>query len=842
VTAVPDRYELAVRASNEALWDWDLQSDRVFYSARFLNFLGLPETEGEAGPELWLDRVHPDDLDWLFAVLRGQLGGRSAPFHLEHRVQDAERGWRWLLCRGVAIPGSDGEPVRLVGSVADITERKSAEEALRVSEERYALAAAAANDGLFDWDLVKDTVYYSPRWKALLGLGDAAVGTSPDEWFSRVHPEDLVWLQATLEAQVGGGGRPFHLEYRMFDASGGERWMMCRGIAVLDDNGEPKRVVGSQSDITDRKAAEADLRRSEERYALAARGANDGLWDWNLATGEVYFSPRWHQMLGLDEASVDASPKAWFERVVPEDLPTLRAAIDLHLEGGSEHLEQEFRMRHADGAELWFQVRGLAVRAPDGRAIRMAGSLTDITARKRAERQLLFDAFHDGLTGLANRTLLADRIGQALARGRTGRARPFAVLLIDLDRFKAINDSLGPIEGDSVLMTMAARLDKERRPADTVARISADEFAMLVEDVGDAADAIGIAAATSRAIAQPIRVGRRELILTASVGIALSSSGYADADDMLRDASLAMYRAKTGGRNRVEVYDQRLRERAVTQLRIEADLRSAIERGELVLHYQPIVELDSGDLAGFEALTRWLHPERGWIPPIDFIPVAEETGLIVPMGRWVAEEAARQLSEWNLAFPGRRLFMSVNVSGKQFKDDDLVGELQAVLQRHPEVDAAAVKLEITESLLMEDPRRSEEIMRQLKALGLHLSLDDFGTGYSSLSYLSRFPLDTLKIDKSFVRGIADGAQSAEIVRIIATLANTLRMDVVAEGIESREEVEFLRSLPTRYGQGFLFGRPLPPEKAALMIEALRAGAMAGPAAEPQHRGVPEVTR
>ncbi|WP_207478992.1 sensor domain-containing protein [Arenibaculum pallidiluteum] len=822
MTVVPDRYELAVRASNEALWDWDLQTDRIFYSARLLHFLGLSSKEGEAGPEQWLDRVHPDDLEWLYAVLRGQLGVRSAPFHLEHRVRHGADGWRWLLCRGVAVPGADGRPVRLVGSVADITERKTAEEALRLSEERYALAAAAANDGLFDWDLAKDTIYYSPRWKALLGLSDAKVGNSPDEWFSRVHPEDMVWLQATLDAQVGGGGRAFHLEYRMHDAAGGVRWMLCRGIAVLDDFGEPKRVVGSQSDITDRKTAEAELRRSEERYALAARGANDGLWDWNLVTEEAYFSPRWHQMLGIAEADACRSIDDWFSRVISEDLPTLRTAIDVHLQGGSDHLEQEFRMRHADGAELWFQARGLAVRDPDGRAVRMAGSLTDITARKRAERQLLFDAFHDGLTGLANRNLLVDRIGQALARRRGGRNEPFAVLLVDLDRFKAINESLGPIEGDSVLMTMAARIEKERKPSDTVARISADEFALLVEDVTDTAGAIGIAAAIARAIAQPIRIGRGEVVLTASVGIALSSSGYEDADDMLRDASLAMYRAKTAGRNRVEVYDEQLRERAVRHLRIEADLRAALDRGELMLHYQPIIDLQTGALAGFEALTRWAHPERGMIPPSEFIPVAEETGLIVPMGRWVAEEAARQLEAWVAAHPGRPLFMSVNVSGKQFRDDDLVRALETVLERHPGIEPSAIKLEITESLLMEDPRRSEDVMLRLKALGLHLSLDDFGTGYSSLSYLSRFPLDTLKIDRSFTRGILGGGQGAEIVRVIGTLARTLRMDVVAEGIEKEAEVDFLRALPARWGQGYLFGRPLAPDAAAALI----AGAFA----------------
>jgi diguanylate cyclase (GGDEF)-like protein/PAS domain S-box-containing protein len=833
VKRLVERYELAIRAGSEAVWDWDLRRDRIHYSERLLRFLGLPGEAREAGPELWLDRVHPDDIDWLYAALRGQMGTGSVPFHLEHRVRGPDGTWRWLLCRGLALADRKGEAERLVGSIADVTERKAAEEALRISEERYALAAAAANDGLFDWDLGLGTVYYSPRWKAQLGLDDAAVGNSPDEWLSRVHPEDLVWLQATLEAQAGGDGRPFRLEYRMRDARGSPRWMLCRGIAVADAEGRPRRLVGSQSDVTDRKAAEAEMRRSEERYALAARGANDGLWDWNVATGEVYYSPRWLQMLGLAETEARPVIGTWFDRVVPEDRETLDAAIQLHLRGGMDHLEQEFRMRHSEGMELWFLARGLAVRDHAGRAVRMAGSLTDVTARKRAERQLLFDAFHDGLTGLPNRNLLTDRIGQALARERDGRSRPFAVLILDLDRFNSINDSLGPVEGDSVLMTMAARLDKQRRGGDTVARLSADEFGVLVEDVQGAAEAISRAKALAAAVALPIRLGRQQVVLTASIGVALSSSGHENADDLLRDASLAMYRSKSAGRNRIEVYDERLRERAVAQHRLEADLRTALERGQLALHYQPIVDLGTGRLAGFEALMRWHHPERGWIPPSEFIPVAEETGLIIPMGRWVAGVAVGQLRDWTLGRPGPALFMSVNVSGKQFRDDDLVVELEAVLRRHPEVDPASIRLEITESLLMEDPRRSEEVMGRLKALGIRLSLDDFGTGYSSLSYLSRFPLDTIKIDRSFTHEITAGGHGAEIVRVIGTLAQTLRMDVVAEGVERQAEVDFLRSLPARYGQGYLFGRALPAEAAQALIERERPapapGAAVGPA-------------
>jgi diguanylate cyclase (GGDEF)-like protein/PAS domain S-box-containing protein len=685
-----ERYELAARAGNEAIWDWDLREDVIHYSSRFLKFLGKPEADILASPDIWLDAVHPDDIDWLRATFQGQLGENAPPFHIEHRIR-GEGGWRWLLCRGIAVPGSDGEPVRLVGSVTDVTERKRAEEALRLSE---------------------------------------------------------------------------------------------------------------------------------ERYALAARGANDGLWDWNLETDEIYFSPRWREMIGVSEPAGPPTPAEWFGRVLDDDRAGLHAAVDRHLSGGTDHLEHEFRMRRADGAELWLLVRGLAVRNHDARAIRMAGSLTDITARKLAERQLLFDALHDGLTGLPNRTLLLDRIGQILTRGRRIGDHRFAVMLLDIDRFKSVNDSLGPVDGDQVLMTMAARLDKARRMGDTVARLSADEFGLLIDGIESVPVARIAAQRFADTIAQPIRLGERDMVLTCSIGIVLSDPSYTAPDDMLRDASLALVRAKSAGGARTELYDEGLRRRALDSLQIEADLRTAIEAGEMRLHYQPIVSLKEHRLAGFEALMRWQHPRRGLISPANFIPVAEETGQIVQLGRWALREAAQQISQWRGRGGGARdLFISVNVSGKQFRDDDLVSAVSEVFAANPGLDPSGLKLEITESLLMSEPEHSIRLMRALKDLGVRLSLDDFGTGYSSLGYLSRFPIDALKIDQSFVRGIGTGG-GAEIVRIITALAKALRMDVIAEGVEQEAEASFLRGLPADYGQGYLFGRPMPASAADILVEDL----------------------
>ncbi|MBI1209322.1 MAG: EAL domain-containing protein [Azospirillum sp.] len=827
-----ERYELAEKAGREGLWDWDLRTDTLYMSPRFRELVGLsPSATGHQPPDDWLDRVHPEDLEWLYACFEGQMGGMTLPFHIEHRVRRGEAEWRWLICRGVAVNGSDGEPERMVGSISDITERKLAEQSLRQSEERYALAAAASNDGLYDWDLRSNTIYYAPRWKSLLGFAEEEIGSSPEDWLRRVHRDDLIWLQATLDAQTdaqtGAGGKPFQIEYRMADARGAWRWMLCRGLAVLDAFGCPVRIVGSQADITDRKLAEQSLRQSEERYALAAHGANDGLWDWQIASGEAYFSPRWREMLGCrpdadGEASGGNPLDFWFRRVVPDDLPALKAAIDLHLAGQGEHLEQECRMIHADGSELWVVIRGLAVRDESGRPFRFAGSMTNITTRKRAELQLQHDALYDGLTGLANRTLLLDRVGQALDRRHRSGGKEFALLLIDLDRFKQINESLGTGSGDLVLTSTAVRLARFRRIGDTLGRLSADEFCLLLDEAGDPTTALATAQAMLQVLAKPFQIVDREVVLTASIGIASSATGYDNPADMLRDAGLAMVRAKAEGRNRAEVSDARLREHVMARIRIETALRRAVEREQLRLYYQPIVFLDNRGIAGFEALMRWEHPDHGLVSPDEFIPIAEECGLIGSLGNWALTAAARQLARWHRQFPEHRhLFVGVNVSTQQFRDDDLLDRVRRCLSDSG-VSPTTLRLELTESTFMQDPERAEEVMRAIRALGVRLAIDDFGTGYSSLSYLQRFPADTLKIDRGFVQALANRKEDAAIVRVITTLAAVLGLEVCAEGIETENEAAFLQTLGCRYGQGYLFGKPISPEQVPALLSRTSA--------------------
>jgi diguanylate cyclase (GGDEF)-like protein len=417
-------------------------------------------------------------------------------------------------------------------------------------------------------------------------------------------------------------------------------------------------------------------------------------------------------------------------------------------------------------------------------------------------------ALHDALTGLPNRALFTEHLRQAIAYGEGDQTFLFAVLFLDFDRFKYVNDSLGHNFGDQLLIEIATRLKECVRQVDTVARFGGDEFAILLDGIHDPAQAIHIAERIQQAMTVPFRIAGHETFLTTSIGIALRTAADQQPEEVLRDADIAMYRAKESGKARYEVFDKTMHAQTIQRLNLENDLRRAVERKEFFVMYQPIVRVGSGQLYGFEALVRWHHPERGIVPPLEFIPIAEETGLIVPLGRWVLEESCRQVREWQTLFPDfRALTLSVNLSGKQLNDPKLIQEVKDILF-DTGFDPTCLKLEITESVVMENAELSAVLLKQLRALGLQLSIDDFGTGYSSLSYLHRFPVTTLKVDRSFVSRMGQGDENLEIVRTIVTLARNLNMDVVAEGIETQEQRAQLHALSCQYGQGYLFAKPL----------------------------------
>ncbi|HEY6467250.1 MAG TPA: EAL domain-containing protein [Candidatus Acidoferrales bacterium] len=564
------------------------------------------------------------------------------------------------------------------------------------------------------------------------------------------------------------------------------------------------------------KRAQEGLKESEERYALAARGSNDGLWDWNLATNAIYFSDRWKAMLGYDEHEISDKIEEWFERVHDSDRDRMKEEMAAHQKGLTPHFESVHRIRHRDGTFRWMLSRGIATCDRSGKPVRMAGSQTDITEGKVS----------DPLTGLPNRLLFLDRLDRLMKHSKRHSERVFAVLFLDLDAFKMINDSLGHLIGDQLLLGVAKRLEKCLRSSDTVARLAqetftlarmgGDEFTVLLDDLKDPADAERAAERIMEGLSAPFELEGKEVFTSASIGIALCNTGYQHPEDIMRDADTAMYRAKSLGKARYEIFNADMRASVMARLELETDLRRALDRNEFRNFYQPIVSLDNGEINGFESLLRWQHPTRGLLGPKEFISVAEDTGLIRELGWWSLREACCRISEWNSLDPGRNLVVSVNLSIKQFMQPNLVENI-GVLLKELDLSPESLKLEITESTVMEDPSTAVEMLRQMKALGIRLAIDDFGTGYSSLSYLHRFPLDTLKIDRSFISGSSGGVNGMEIARTIMPLAKNLRLDVVAEGVETLEQVQELKKLDCKYAQGFYFSKPLSRDQAEALL-------------------------
>jgi diguanylate cyclase (GGDEF)-like protein/PAS domain S-box-containing protein len=552
---------------------------------------------------------------------------------------------------------------------------------------------------------------------------------------------------------------------------------------------------------------------ADARLHATWAGARDGLWDWDAAADRARFSPRWKALLGYAEAELSDRMEEWFQRVHAQDLTELRRKLAECMEGGSGAFEHELRMIHRSGGWRWMLCRGAR---PAGSKV-VGGSLTDVTALKMAENRLLIETSHDRLTGLPNESLFLDRLALALVRSSRRPEQSVAVLYLDLDRFHTVNDSFGVAAGDELLVEIATRLTGLLRLGDTLARIGADKFALLLDAVHGPADAVEFAHEVGRMLRRPLRLGGHEIFAQGSLGIALAHSPAERPEHLLRDALTAMHRAKRDG-SVCEVFDPEMNQQAKQRLRLEADLHHALERGEFVLHYQPVVSLAEGHLSGFEALVRWVHPERGLVRPDVFIPIAEETGLIVPLGSWVLQEACRTMRALHERYPhSGHVAVAVNLSGRQFEDGELVGSVADALDRSA-LRPQRLELEMTESVVMARTHRNAERLHSLRELGIRLLIDDFGTGYSSLSSLQSFPLDSLKIDRTFVSRMEFDPEKREIVRTILALARTLRMEVVAEGIETPEQLGMLRELGCQYGQGFYFSNALDERAAAAWME------------------------
>ncbi|HWN49111.1 MAG TPA: EAL domain-containing protein [Xanthobacteraceae bacterium] len=553
-----------------------------------------------------------------------------------------------------------------------------------------------------------------------------------------------------------------------------------------------------------------------ERRALALTGAGDLIWDWDVSADKVFTSPETESTLGLKRGTLDGPAAQWIDVVHPHDRDRFRAALDSVIEQGRGRVVQDFRLRTPDGHSLWFTMKARPVVGSDGEVVRLVGTLTDVSEAKIAEERLLHDAVHDNLTGLPNRQLFVDRLDAVLTFAKSNPDLRPTVMVMDLDRFKQVNDSVGMAVGDSILLTLARRLGRQLKPQDTLARMSGDQFGLILISEKDQARIIAFAEATCKAVRAPITFNEREIFLTVSLGIALSDTQPNQADELLKNAELAMYAAKRMRGDRFEVFKPAMRARKTDRLTLESELRRALDREEITLLYQPIVRLENRTVAGFEALARWDHPKMGRLSPSEFITIAEEIGLISDLGLFAIERTARQLGIWQRAVRNRvPLFASVNVSSRQLLKNDVVDNLRAVLARAG-LARGTLKLELTESAVMENPEQAAQILKRLRDLGAGLALDDFGTGHSSLAYLQRFPFDTIKIDQSFVRANAKGTRPV-ILRSIVGLAHDLGMDVVAEGAENDSDAVALHHLGCEFAQGFVFGHPMSAEQAQELI-------------------------
>lgn len=693
----------------------------------------------------------------------------------------------------------DGKPVAVQGIARDVTERKRVEATIRENEERYRDLFENANDLIYTHDL-------QGNFTSINRAGEKITGYTRDEAVQMhvsqvVAPDFLEQAKRMIASKIDGdSATAYELE---IISKGGQRVSLELSTRLIYLDGKPIGIQGIGRDITERRRVDEALKASEQRYRQLGEGIlhqiwtarPDGLLDYVNRRTLEYFDRTREEMIG----------DGWRHMVHPDDLDESLKRWTTALKTG-ESYETEFRLRRHDGQYRWHVAKATAGRDSFGNINKWFGTNTDIHEQKESEEKLNYYARHDSLTDLPNRPEFMNHLRLAIQRCSENPEARFAVLFLDLDRFKVINDSLGHSVGDKLLIAISGRLKATLRPGDVVARLGGDEFTILLNRTGSEHDVAQVVERIQTRIAEPFLIDNYEVFTTASVGIILSDEFARGADDYLRDADAAMYRAKAAGKARYEIFDSEMHVENLNLLQVETDLRHALERDEFEVQYQPIVDLATGVVREFEALIRWRHPINGLVPPADFIEVAEETGLIVPIGMWILETACRQIGEWqeNCA---DRLSVSVNLSARQLMHPSLVQQVEAILAES-KLNPWQLKLEVTESTVMEYSEKAQDVLDRLDRLGVHLSTDDFGTGYSSLSYLQSFPFDRLKIDRSFIDKIGKNKKSDAIVKTILMLGSNLGMEVVAEGIETVGQLEFLQELGCQFGQGYYFSRPV----------------------------------
>ena len=788
---------------------------RVF-NERVRDFLTVPEKLLTVGADYGAIRHH--------LVSSGAFrnpADPSAPPYVGGLEQQPERRLRMrsnaTFFEVQTMPLPDGGVVR---TYTDVTRRLEDERAIRESERRFRLLAENTTDVVIWSDLDTTRRYVSPAVESVLGYTpEELIGTKPTDF---VHPDDAAPYGRLLDDLCQGAMANVVTTQRYGHKEGGFVWVEVSFSLTRDEaDGPITGYVASLRNVSDRKRIEEDLRISEERLAMALDSGSDGVWDVDISRGIVSLTGPWLAILGYDENDVTPHISDWEMLTHPDDLPRAKSLLAEHFKGALPKFECEYRVRTKSGGYVWTLARGKVVaRDNAGRALRMVGTHIDITRRKEAEALIAHMALHDALTQLPNRALFQDRLSQTIGYAER-HGGSFAVLACDLDRFKLVNDTLGHTAGDTLLRLVAERLSLVVREGDTVARLGGDEFAIILRQLDQPKQASFVASRLIASVEAPFVLDGRAVSIGMSIGIAVAPAHVSGvtADQIFRSADLALYRAKAEGRSVFRFFEAGMDAQVAERMALEHDLRDALNRGEFALHYQPIVDLASDRVCGFEALMRWQHPTRGTVSPAEFIPLAEENGLIVRLGAWALIEACRQAASWP-----KHLRMAVNVSAVQFHKPHRLAQNVVAALAASGLAPDRLELEITESVLMQDAEAVISCLLHLRELGVRIALDDFGTGYSSLAYLRRFPFSKIKIDRAFVREIADPGTAA-IVQAVVGLGRRVAADITAEGVETQEQRAYVIATGCTQMQGFLFSKPLQAgEATAVAMRCLCAAA------------------
>lgn len=803
------RYRQLFEDANDIIYVHDLNGNYISINTAAERIFGYSKEEALA---LNMSQIAaPEHLKRVKHELARKVAGAATQtvYEIDCIRKD---GGRVTLEVNSSIITKDGVPVAVQGIARDITDRKHAEEAVRKSEERYRDLFENANDLIYTHDIFGN-------FTSLNRAGEVITGYSREEALkmniAEVVAPEFLDLARTMTARKVEDERPTTYELEIIARQGHRVTLELSTRLIVSADGLPVGVQGIARDITDRRQTENSLHQTISLFASTFESTADGIVVMGLDKSIVTCNKKFLEMWNVDRSLVEAKNGLGLIEFVAGQLKdpgtfirNLEEVYTDPLSTASEILELK------DGRifERYSQPQFM-----EDKVIGRVACFRDITERNRAEERLRHYALHDTLTELPNRVEFMNQLRQAVERAEGNKFANFAVLFLDLDRFKVINDSLGHAVGDKLLIAIAERLTACVRPGDVVARLGGDEFTILLHRSGDPVEVAGVAERLQAKISEPFRIDNYEVFTTASIGIVVSSNVTRTAEDFLRDADAAMYRAKESGKARYEIFDREMHVRNMNLLQIETDLRHAVERNEFEVLYQPIVNLTTGSVAEFEALIRWRHPVHGLVGPNEFVHVAEETGLIIPIGKWILHESCRQTAEWQRRF-GKQFSISVNLSAKQLMHPNLTAQVQEILL-DTGLAASQLKLEVTESTVMEHSEKSLKVLSELDHLGVALSTDDFGTGYSSLSYLQKFPFERLKIDRSFIKIMDEDAKSGAIVKTILMLGENLDLEVVAEGIETASQLDKLRSLGCTKGQGYLFSRPIDQETAEAFLES-----------------------